>query len=102
MLKSLFTIMTVASLALVTSGSMASAKSGKHHNKVQKVKFYKAVPLPVIRKSLRRKGFSRIVYTDRRLPVYKAKACKNGKRFTIRLNRRGAIISRHRTGRCFG
>ncbi len=99
MIKSILTIATIAGLALSLNVASASAKP---YAKYQKHQRFVAVSLPQIRKQLRRKGYNRIVYTDRRLPVYQAKACKNGKRFNIRMNRRGGIISRNRIGRCFG
>ncbi len=56
--------------------------------------------LPAIRQSLRDRGYRRIVFTDRQLPVYQANACRNGKRFHLRLNRWGRILDRYRIGWC--
>lgn len=55
---------------------------------------------PQIRAGLRDRGYHRINFTDRRLPGYGAKACKNGKRFALRLNRWGQIVDRDRRGWC--
>ncbi len=79
-----------------------------HNNKYRKLKkfFRKGVrraygrSLPQIRRQLRNRGYYRINYTDRRLPVYKARACKNGKRFNMRINRNGGIMWRKRIGYC--
>ena len=53
-----------------------------------------------IRRTLRARGFYNIVFTDRTLPVYRVRACKNGKRFALRLNRWGDIKRRIRIGNC--
>ncbi len=55
---------------------------------------------PEIRRKLRNRGYHRIVFTDRRLPGYRARACKNGKRFVLWLNRWGRIMDRDRRGWC--
>ena len=55
---------------------------------------------PQIRAGLRDRGYHRIKFTDRRLPGYGAKVCKNGKRYALRLNRWGRIMDRDRRGRC--
>ncbi len=55
---------------------------------------------PEIRRKLRNRGYSRIRFTDRRLPGYRARACKNGKRFVLWLNRWGRIMDRDRRGWC--
>ena len=57
---------------------------------------------PRIRRILRNRGYYRINFTDRYLPVYKARACRNGKRFHLRINRWGNIMSRNRIGNCAG
>lgn len=82
----------------------------KHHNRKARknVRKFKRIirrsvygkRLPQIRRQLRNRGYYRINYTDRRLPVYKARACKNGKRFNMRINRWGGIMWRKRIGWC--
>jgi outer membrane protein OmpA-like peptidoglycan-associated protein len=56
--------------------------------------------LPQIRQKLRNRGFKEIHFTDRNLPVYGATACKNGKRFRLKMNRFGDVNNRDRIGRC--
>lgn len=101
MMKSLLPLAAVMSLTMVVAAPAAMAKPHHGHKAPVFQKFAK-VPLPVIRQKLRRHGYKRIVFTDRQLPVYQAKACKNGKRFALRLNRKGGMIARYRIGRCFG
>jgi len=60
----------------------------------------RGLSLPEIRRSLRQRGFHNIRYTDRQLPVYKARVCKNGRRFALRLNRWGKIMRRQSIGWC--
>ena len=55
---------------------------------------------PEIRHKLRNRGYYNIRFTDRRLPGYRARACKNGKRFVLWLNRWGRIMDRDRRGWC--
>ena len=55
---------------------------------------------PEIRHKLRNRGYYRIRFTDRRLPGYRARACKHGKRFVLWLNRWGRIMDRDRRGWC--
>ncbi|MCF6198183.1 MAG: hypothetical protein L3J67_02085 [Hyphomicrobiaceae bacterium] len=55
---------------------------------------------PEIRNKLRRRGFHAIRFTDRRLPGYRAKACKRGRRFVLWINRWGRIVDRSRRGWC--
>lgn len=106
MLKSILTLAAVSSLALTMNVASASARSvhqvqKHHHHQVQNHRHHRVgVSLRQVRKQLRRRGYQRIRLTDRRLPVYRAKACKHGKRFNVRINRFGGIISRNRIGRC--
>lgn len=53
-----------------------------------------------IRRQLRDEGYRQIRFTDRRLPRYVATACRNGRAFTLRINRRGEIVNASRTGQC--
>ncbi len=55
-----------------------------------------------IRRKLRNRGYHAIRFTDRRLPGYRAKACKRGRRFVLWINRRGRIMDRARRGWCGG
>ncbi len=109
MFKSLATIATITSVAFMLNAPVASAKTykgfqKKHHvqKQVYKKKTYKLkLSQPMIRQKLRIQGYKKIAYTDRRLPVYKVTACKNGFRFKMNLNRFGKIIKRNRVGRCY-
>ena len=53
-----------------------------------------------IRHKLRYRGFYNIRFTDRHLPVYKAIACKRGKRVKLIMNRWGNVMWRKRIGWC--
>ncbi|MEL6373467.1 MAG: OmpA family protein [Pseudomonadota bacterium] len=53
-----------------------------------------------IREVLRRRRYYRINFTDRRLPGLEAEACRNIRRFRLRLNRFGEITRRQRVGWC--
>lgn len=55
---------------------------------------------PQIRRKLNNRGYHQVRFTDRRLPGYGARVCKNGKRFAVRLNRWGKVTSRDYRGRC--
>ncbi len=55
---------------------------------------------PEIRADLRRRGFNRIIFINRRLPTYIVRACKRGRRMELRINGRGRIKGRNRIGRC--
>ncbi len=53
-----------------------------------------------VRQILRNRGFRRINFIDRRLPVYVVRACKHNRRMELRIDRTGWIIGRTRLGRC--
>jgi len=55
---------------------------------------------PEIRADLRRRGFNRIIFVNRRLPTYVVRACKRGRRVELRINGNGRINDRTRIGRC--
>lgn len=55
-----------------------------------------------VKRHLRNRGFYRIRITDNLLPIYKFRACRHGKRFTISTNRFGDIRWKNRIGRCHG
>lgn len=107
MFKKFITVAALVGFGIIANSSIASAhqngykhKHGyKHKQGYQKV-WRGGLPMPVIRKRLRNRGFHRIRFTDRRLPVYKAVACKRGKRVALRINRWGKVMNRHRIGRC--
>lgn len=102
MFKKIFAMAAVIGVALFASVSSASAHPGgvkKHYHGPGYV-WNKGLPLHVIRKSLRHRGFSKIHFVDRYLPVYKAKVCKSGKRFKLRINRWGGIMGRKSIGWC--
>lgn len=124
MFKKTLAIVALVGLASTATVSTASAAKndgyGKRHHNGQNHKFkghnkgfkdhsrgfrgkfagWRGVPLPVIRRKLRNRGFYKIRFTDRYLPVYKARACKNGKRFKMRINRWGEVMHRKRIGWC--
>ena len=56
--------------------------------------------LPQIRDILRSRRYYDIQFTDRELPGYGARACRNIRRFTLRLNRFGEIKKRKAIGWC--
>ncbi len=58
------------------------------------------VRLPEIEAILEARGFNRIKFTDRRLPTYKAEACKNNRKMELKINSRGEIRDRRRIGEC--
>ena len=96
-------IATVTGLLFMANAPQAYAKKTDHHHKGGHHKVHKkqgGVALPIIRQKLKLSGYKQIVYTDRKLPVYKARACKNGKQFSLRLNGWGKVISRARLGKC--
>lgn len=70
-----------------------------------------AVPSPVetvayrparVRRELRSDGWRNIVFVDRQLPVYVVRACRNNRRFELRLNRFAKIRRRSELGPCRG
>jgi len=123
MFKKTFAIIALTGLAFGATVSTASARSdgykanhykqggykNKSHNKGHykkgkgqkfKVGVRYGVPLHRIRNKLRHRGFYKIRFTDRYLPVYKARACKNGKRIKMRINRWGEVTRRRQIGWC--
>jgi len=88
-----------------SSSAMAGAGASARANMQIPVKsLVKTVALRPngIRRSLRQRGYYNIHFTDRHLPVYKVRACRNGKKFSLRLNRWGDVRRRSRIGRCDG
>jgi len=55
---------------------------------------------PQVRRVLQRRGFNRIRFIDRELPVYVVRACRHGRRFKMRLNRFARVRNRELIGRC--
>ncbi len=53
-----------------------------------------------VREILRERGYRKIKFIDRELPVYIVEACKNGRKFRIRLNRWARIRDRESLGSC--
>ena len=53
-----------------------------------------------VRRILRRKGFHGIRFTDRKLPLYKLKACKHGLRYQIYVKYNGKIKRKREIGYC--
>ena len=99
MFKTALAALAVMGLAMTATVQPAAAHGSggyHHHHKMA----WAGLPIPKIRKTLRHRGYYRIRFIDRYLPVYKAKACKNGKRFKLRINRWGEIMRRKRVGWC--
>ncbi len=55
-----------------------------------------------LRRQLRNRGFSKITIINQNPPGYTVRTCKNGKRFQLRIHRRGNVVARNRIGRCDG
>ena len=53
-----------------------------------------------VRQKLRALGFSQIQMISRDLPPTRVEACKSGRKYAIRLDRRGEIVSREFQGSC--
>lgn len=114
MFKKFFAIAALVGMAFMANASVASAHSDgykKHHNHGHHYGYKKphwkhgygynrGIPLPVIRKKLRHRGYHRIRFVDRYLPVYKARVCKRGQRYKLRINRWGEVVRRKRIGYC--
>lgn len=123
MFKKLLALAAMISVGIMTQSSIASAhqsnkyhshkKGGyekpykknvkkhvkKYHNK-KIVRFGYGNKMKRIRVKLRNRGFYNIRFTDRRLPIYKAVACKRGKRLKLTMNRFGNVMWRKRIGWC--
>ena len=98
-------VLAAASVAASSSTFAAGAgASARAHMSVPVKSLAKTVALSPkgIRRSLRDRGYRNIHFTDRHLPVYKVRACRNGKKFRMRLNRWGDVNRRVRIGRCDG
>lgn len=95
-------LLAVSTLAGAGTASAHPAhKHGHYYNHGPHFKMHRVGLRPhTIRRKLRARGYHRIRFTDRHLPVYKARACKNGKRFALHMNRWGWIKDRYRIGRC--
>ncbi len=53
-----------------------------------------------IRRELREDRWRNIVFVDRKLPIYIVRACRDRRRFELRLNRFGKIMRRSELGSC--
>ena len=99
MFKKVFALMALIGFAFTANVTTAHAHKGggyhKHH-----AGGWHGVPIPKIRHRLRHRGFYKIHFFDRYLPVYKAIACKRGKRFKLKINRWGDVMKRKRIGWC--
>lgn len=72
----------------------------KHRNKGYFGPGWGGLPPYVIRQTLRARGYRKIQFRDRHLPLYVVKACKRGKRFQVGLNRWGKIMWKKPRGYC--
>ncbi|MCP4933734.1 MAG: hypothetical protein GY927_05890 [bacterium] len=103
--KILIGLGVLAASAVAASSSAFAAGAGssaRAHMYVPIKSLAKTVALSPkgVRRSLRDRGYRNIHFTDRHLPVYKVRACRNGKRYSLRLNRWGRIMDRDRRGWC--
>ncbi len=103
--KMLIGLGVVAASAVAASSSAFAAGAGasaRAHMYVPIKSLAKTVALSPrdIRRSLRERGYRNIHFTDRRLPVYKVRACRNGQKYRMRINRWGDVNRRVRIGRC--
>lgn len=97
-------VLTGVVLMANTSGAFAKEMHGdkkmnSHHQKIEKKHDGKFL-IHAMKGKLAVQGYKQIVFTDQRLPVYKAKACKHGDRFKLHLNKWGKIVKRNRVGNC--
>lgn len=107
-LKSVTIAAAIAAIAFTASSDAFAAKKKNHHahnngfkqEQRHRVK-HKGLPMRVILRKIRNKGYTRLAVRDGRLPGYKVKACRNGKKFLLGVNRWGGIKWRERTGKCF-
>ncbi|MEL6746818.1 MAG: OmpA family protein [Pseudomonadota bacterium] len=53
-----------------------------------------------VRQRLRARGFNRIRFTDRQLPLYVVEACRNNRKLRLSLTARGRVRDRNAIGRC--
>lgn len=58
------------------------------------------IRLPELQAILEARGFNRVKFTDRRLPIYKAEVCKNNRRLLLKINSRGEVRDRRQLGSC--
>ncbi len=100
MFKRTLALLAIVGMAFTANASTAMAKSNSY--KTLKVAAWGGVPIFKIRQKLRHRGYRRIQFTDRWLPVYKARACKHGKRYKLNINRWGKVMWRSRIGWCGG
>lgn len=99
MFRKTLAIAAVIGMAFAANVSTASAHyNGGYHK--HKIAAWGGLPVYKIRHKLRNRGYRKINFYDRRLPVYKARACRNGKRFNLRINRWGKVMWRTRIGWC--
>ena len=124
-LKSAMIVTAVAAMAFASSSEAFAAKKNKrdrvennihkqerlikearrdnrHFNKRdRRGRAHRGLPMRVILHSLRDRGYRRLRVRDGQLPGYKIKACKNGRKFMLGVNRWGGIKWRDRIGTCF-
>ena len=72
-------------------------KQKRHNGKAK----HRGIPMWVILDELRDRGYRRLRVRDGELPGYKIKACKNGRKFLLGVNRWGGIKWREPRGHCF-
>lgn len=74
----------------------------KHGNKHKSGPYFKRAGFPpyIIRQTLRARGFRKIQFRDRQLPLYVVKACKRGHKFIVGVNRWGKVVWKRPRGYC--
>lgn len=99
MFKRALAIAAVVGMAFAANTTVASAHGGGGYHK-HKVAAWGGLHPHQIRRKLRNRGYHNIRFVDRRLPVYKAKACRYNKRYKLNINRWGKVMWRTRIGWC--
>ena len=95
-------LVATAVAAPLTASAAGAGASARAHMNIHAKSHVKTVAYAPnrIRRKLRARGYYNIRITDRRWRGYRARACKNGRRFVLKLNRFGRIINRDRRGWC--
>ena len=99
MFKKSLAILALVGMAFAANTSTAMAH-GNGYNHKHNVGVWAGLPPHKIRHKLQNRGYNKIHFVDRHLPVYKANACKNNKRFRLNINRWGKVMWRTRIGWC--
>ncbi len=109
MIKSKFILMILIVVALLSSTSLSNANTVNLQKMTQK-QYISSYTIKVhsseeVHDKLHRYGYSRVIYVDRyndydHRPIYKFQACKNRKKYSIKVNWYGEILKRRIIGEC--